>query len=205
MADGDGGVGVHQEQHHAFADDVAAAEDDGVDAFDGDGVAAKNFHAARRRAGDKSGAAANQTTEIHGMKAVNVFCGIDSFENALSVDLGREGKLDENAVDGVVVVQVLDEAQHLVGGDGGGRRVHPTGQAELLARGDLGFDVELRSGIFTDENGSQAWANALSGETGNFAFQFSEDFVADLGSVKDACGHSVLAFIEQKEMIAHEK
>ena len=199
MADGDGGIGVHQQQRHRFADDVAAAEDDGVCAFDGDGVAAKNFHAAYGRAGDEPGAATDQPAETYGMKTVYIFRGIDGLENALGIDLGREGKLDENAVDGVVIVQVIDEAQHLVGGDGGGRRVHPTGQAELLARGDLGFDVELRSGIFTDENGSQAWANALSGETGNFAFQFSEDFVADLGSVKDACGHSVLAFIEQKK------
>src|SRR5712692_377449 len=198
MADGDGGVGVHEQKGHGFADDVAAAEDDGVGAFDGDAVTAKNLHASRGSAGDESGAAADETTEIYRMKTVNVFCGIDGFENALGVDLGREGKLDENAVDGVVVVQVLDEAQHLVGGDGGGRGVHPTGQAELLAGGDFGFYVEQRGGIFADEDGSQAGANAFAGEADDFAFQFSEDFVADLDSVENACGHSISLSLGKK-------
>src|SRR4029077_6257240 len=143
MADSDSGVGMHQEQCHGFADDVATAENNGVCAFDGDAVAAKNLHAACGRAGDESGAAADQTTEAYWMKAVNVLRGIDSLENALGVDLGREGKLDENAIDGVIVVQVLDEAQHLFGGDGGRMRANPTGQAELLARGDFGFHVKL--------------------------------------------------------------
>src|SRR6202043_1493368 len=114
-------------------------------AYDGDFVAAKNFHAAGGRAREGGGSTADQTTEICGMKAVDVFCGIDGFENALGVDVGREGKLNENSVHGVVIVQIMDETQHLVGGDGGGRRVHPTGKAELLARGDFGFDVELRT------------------------------------------------------------
>ena len=87
------------------------------------------------------------------MKAVDVFCGIDRFENALGVDLRGEGKLDENAVDRVVVVEIVNEAEHLVRGDGSGRRVHPAGDAELLASGDFGFYVELRGGIFADQYG----------------------------------------------------
>ena len=123
------------------------------------------------------------------MKAVHVLSGIDGFENALGVDLRREGKLDENAVNGVIVVQVTNEAQHLVGGDGGERRVHPTGEAELLAGGDLGFDVQLRGGIFAGEDRSQAGTNAFAVEAGNFAFQFREDFVANFRSVEYSCCH----------------
>jgi hypothetical protein len=195
MADGDGGVGVHEQKRHGFADDVAAAEDHGVRAFDRNIIAAQNFHAAGGRTRDEAGSAADQTTEIYGMKAVDVFCGIDSFENALGVDLGREGKLNENPVHSVVIVQLLDEAQHLVGGDGGGRCVHPTGETELLARGDFGFDVELRGGILAYEDGRQAWANAFAGQARDFAFQFSEDFVADFGSIKEPCGHLLLTFV----------
>src|SRR5260370_4207660 len=36
MADGDGGIGVHEKKGHGLADDVAAAEDHGVGAFDFD-------------------------------------------------------------------------------------------------------------------------------------------------------------------------
>src|SRR5712691_2870007 len=58
MADGDGGVGVHEKKGHGFSDDVAPAEDDGVGAFDLDIVAAQNFHAAGGSAGDQAGASA---------------------------------------------------------------------------------------------------------------------------------------------------
>src|SRR5467141_3504773 len=42
MADRDGGIGVHEEKSHGLTDDIAAAKDDGVGAFDLDFVAAKN-------------------------------------------------------------------------------------------------------------------------------------------------------------------
>jgi len=46
MANRDRGVGVEQKQRHGFADNVAAAEDDGICALDWNFVAAKHFHAA---------------------------------------------------------------------------------------------------------------------------------------------------------------
>src|SRR5215469_4421620 len=52
MADGDGGVGVEEQESHRFANDVAAPEDDGVGTFDRNVIAAQNFHAASRSAGD---------------------------------------------------------------------------------------------------------------------------------------------------------
>jgi hypothetical protein len=99
----------------------------------------------------------------------------------------------------------MHEAQHLLGAGDGGRCVHPTGEAELLARGDFGFYVELRRRIFADEDGSQAWANAFFAKAGNFAFQFSEDFVADFDSVEKPCGHQLPTFVcsRQKSRIAH--
>src|SRR5260370_8444064 len=96
MADGDGGVGVHEQNGHGFADDVAAAENNGVCAFDGDAVAVKDLHAARGRAGDESGAAADQATEIYGMKAVHAFCGINALETPLGLALEQKGKLVDN-------------------------------------------------------------------------------------------------------------
>src|SRR5205807_6412131 len=87
MADGDSSVGVHEEQRHRFANDVAAAEDDGVGSLDGNIVAAKNFHASGGGAGDETFASADEFAEIDGVKTVHVFCGIDSFENFFGVDL----------------------------------------------------------------------------------------------------------------------
>src|SRR5258708_18512684 len=115
--------------------------------------------------------------------------GVEGVEEGVGGDVRREGKLNEDSVHGVVMVQIMDEAQHLVGGDGGRRRVHPTGEAELLAGGDFGLDVKLRGGIFADEDSSQAWANAFAGEARDFAFQFSENLVADFSSLQEPFGH----------------
>src|SRR5882724_6026212 len=204
MAGGDGGIGVHKQKRHRFANDVAAAEDDGVGALNLNIVAAQNFHATRRRARDKARAAADEATKAYGMEAVNVFCGINSFENSLRVDLRREGKLNQDTVHRVVVVEVAHKIQHLLGSAGGGRGVHPTCQPELLGGGDFGFYVKLRGRIFADQDSGQTGADAFTGKAGDFTFQLSEDFVADFGSIQYACGHSLFAFLEQ-EMIAHEK
>ena len=199
MADGDGGVGMHEEEGHGLADDVAAAEDDGVCAFDFDFVAAKKFHAAGGGAGDQAGAAADEATEIDGMKTVHVFCGIDGLQNTLGIHLGRERKLDKNAVDVVVAIQVFDDGEEIEGGHGGRRREERAGEAELLAGGDLAFDVELRGGIFSDEDRREAWANAGRGEQPDFVTQLGENLVADSLAIQGACGHSWLAFIAEGE------
>jgi len=109
MANSDGGVGMHEEERHRFTNNVAAAEDDGVGAFDGNIVAAKDFHAAGGSAGDEAFAAADEFAKTDGMKSVDVFCGVDGFENSFRIDLFGKGKLDEDAVDVVVTIEIVDE------------------------------------------------------------------------------------------------
>src|SRR4029077_187743 len=111
MANRYGGVGVHQEQGHGLAHDVAASEHDCVRTFDGDVAATQNFHAARGSAGHESRTATDQTAEIHGMKSVDVFRGIDGFEDKFAIDLRRQWELDENAIHGGIAVQVVDKLQ----------------------------------------------------------------------------------------------
>src|SRR6266700_5638729 len=98
MANRHGGIGVHQEQSHGFADDVAAAEDHGVGAFDFYFVAAQNFHAARGSAGHQAGASAHKAAKINGMETVHVFGGIDGFQDALGINLRGKRELHEDAV-----------------------------------------------------------------------------------------------------------
>ena len=188
------GVGMHEQKRHGFAHDVTAAEDDGVGALELDFIAAKNFQAACRSAGDEAGASTDEAAEIDGMKAVDVLGGIDGFEDALRVDLGRKGKLDENSVEVIVAIQILDDGQQIESGDRGGRREERTGEADLFACGDFAFDVELRSGVFSDEDRGEARTNAGRREQTNFVFQFGENLIADLRAIEEACGHVVLAF-----------
>jgi hypothetical protein len=134
---------MHQEKSHGLADDVAAAEHDGVGAFDGDLVAAKNFHASGGSASDESRTIGNKLAEIHGMEAVDVFLRRDGFEDALRIDLRWKWELDEDTVDVVVIVEVGDELKHVVGGNVGGRGVKPMSDTKLFASGDFAFDVDV--------------------------------------------------------------
>jgi hypothetical protein len=103
---------------------------------------------------------AHEVAQTDGMKPVDIFCWIDRLQDTLCVDLGGERELDENAIHGVVTVEILDEFEHLSGCDAGGRSVQPASEAELFARGDLALDVELRCGIFANQNSGKAGTNA---------------------------------------------
>jgi len=65
----------------------------------------------------------------------------------------------------------------------------PTGHAELFAGGDFAFYVELGGGIVSGENGGEAGAYALRGDSGDFLFQFDENLVANFYSVENLCRH----------------
>jgi hypothetical protein len=168
MTNGDGGVGMHEEKRHWFADDVAAAEDDGVGAFDLDFVAAQDFHAAGGSAGDQAGASADEAAEIDRMETVHVFGRVNGFENAFGVNLRGKWKLNENAVDVVGTIQVFDDSEQVESGRGGRRGKEGAGEADLLASCDFTFHVKLRSGILADENGGEAGTNASRGEQPDF-------------------------------------
>jgi hypothetical protein len=194
MTNGDGGVGVHEEKGHGFADNIAAAEDDGVGAFDLDFVAAQNFHAAGRSASDQAGTSADETAEIDGMEAIDVFGRIDCFENTLGIDLRGKRELDENAVDVVGTIEVFDDGEQVERVCSRWRRKESAGEAELFAGCDFTFYVKLRGRIVTDENSREARASTCGSEQADFIAELGKDLVPDFVSVKDACGHARLTF-----------
>lgn len=189
MANGNGGVGMHQQKRHGLADNVAATEHDGVGAFDGNLIAAKNLHAAGRSAGDDAGAIGDELAEIHGMEAVDVFRRINGFKDAFGIDLRRKWELDKDTVDIVVVVEVDDELKHVVGGSTGRRAMKPVSHAELFAGSDFAFDVNVRRGILADENCGETGTNALGVKVGNILFELGKNFVADFETVESLSGH----------------
>ena len=119
------------------------------------------------------------------MKTVDVFGGIDGFENALGVHLFRKRELDENAVDAIVVVEVGDELQHFLGGDAGRRSVEPTVEAEMMAGFDFAFYIELRGGIVSDQDSGEAGANVIVDMHADvLGTDFSEDLVANFDAIE---------------------
>jgi len=190
--------------------DVAAAEHDGVKAaFDQISVAAQNFHAAGGSAGDQAGASADQAAQIDGMEAVHVFGGIDGFKIRLVSTCAGSGSLNQDAVDVVVAIEVFDDGEKFERADCGWWRKQRTGEAELFAGGDFAFHVKLGRGIFADQDGGEARANACGGEQADFVAQLSENLIADFGAVEDSRGHFWLAFFAEGEaaklMIAHAR
>ena len=153
MADGDGGVGVHEQKCHGLADNIAAAENNCICTFDGNAAAAQNLHAARRRAGDEAGTSADEAAQADRVKAVHIFRGIDGFEDALGVHLRRKRKLDQDAVHAVVAIQILHHGEQFQGADRCRGREQRAREAKLFAGGNFALDVELRSGTFADEDG----------------------------------------------------
>ena len=199
MANRDGGIGVHEEKSHGLTDDIAAAKDDGVGAFDLDVIAAQNFHAAGGSAGDQARASTDEAAEIDRMETIYVLGGIHGFEDALGVHLRGKGELDENAVNVVVAIQVFDDGEKMECGDGGRWREKRAGEAELLAGRDFAFNVELRGRIFSDEYCREAWANAGRSKQPDFVTQLGENLVADFLAIQGACGHSRLAFLAESQ------
>ena len=73
-------------------------------------------------------------------------------DDAGLVDLGRQRQLDEDPVDGRVDVELADELEQLVGLRVLGEVVALGVVAELLTRLHLRADVDLRGGVFADED-----------------------------------------------------
>jgi|SRR5216110_1257953 len=136
------------------------------------------------------------------MKTIHVLGWMDGFEDALGVDLLGKRELDQDAVDVVVVIQVLHNGEKFSRRNSRGRREEATREAKLLAGCNLALYVELGSGVFADKHGGEARTDACGGKHANFIFQFSEDLIPDFEGVENACGHQALAFVNRKKIIA---
>ena len=99
------------------------------------------------------GASGDEAADVEGMEAVDIFGGVDRFEDFLCVNLCGERELDEDAVDVVAAIQIFDDGEQFAGADCGGRGDVEAGEAEFFAGGDFAGDVDFGGGIFTDEDG----------------------------------------------------
>ncbi len=89
------------------------------------------------------------------MDAVDVLARIDRGENLARVEPARQRELNQDPVDGGIGVQLGDQRQQL-GLRGGGRQAVIEGaDPGLRAGGGLVADVDLRGGIFADQDHRQ--------------------------------------------------
>ena len=113
VADRDRRVRLEQQHRGRAADDLAAADHDGVLARRVDVVGGQELHAARRRRGDVERRAEIEVPRVHGVKAVDVLAGASRVRHARLVHVRGERQLHEDAVDLVVGVELFDEREHL--------------------------------------------------------------------------------------------
>ncbi len=72
-------------------------------------AALENLHHSRRRARHQPRPLRRKKTDIHRMKAVHIFGGIDRHQNLLRIHLRRQRKLHQDSVDIVAPVQLFDQ------------------------------------------------------------------------------------------------
>src|SRR6188508_1092889 len=89
-----------QKQHcHRLTDNIASADNDRVPAADRNFRTFQYLDNARWRTRDQRILTERKSSNIHRMKTVDVFRRIDRLEYLACIDLRRQRKLDEDAVD----------------------------------------------------------------------------------------------------------
>ena len=111
VAHRDGGVTevlLHHQLCHRFAHDVRPSENDTVLSRGLYAVALQQRDDAERCGGDEAGQAYRHASDIDGVEAVNVFLPADFLYYVLLVDVTRQRQLHDEAINVVVVVQLVD-------------------------------------------------------------------------------------------------
>ncbi len=105
MTDGDRRAFLQEQQGHRFADDVAAADHDGMPTLRIHPLVLEDLHHAKGRAGHKTLLAAREQAHVRRMQSVDVFRRSYGFEYPLCRKLRRQRELHQYAVDTGVVVE----------------------------------------------------------------------------------------------------
>jgi len=74
-------------------------------------VALQHLNDAGGRTGLRPGAIRHQVADVERMKAVHIFIGRDRQQHLLAVHLPRQRQLHQDAVDGVVTIEQLNQRQ----------------------------------------------------------------------------------------------
>jgi hypothetical protein len=125
------------------------------------------------------------------MKAVHIFGGVDREENFFGIDVRRERKLDEDAVDFVARIETSDEGEEFFGGGVLRGGVLLAVDADFFAGFDFAADVNFGSGIVADEDDGEAGTKSPGYEGLNFFSDFGADISSDTGAVENTGGHRV--------------
>ncbi len=154
------GILCQKQKRHGFADDVAASDHRGVFSGKIDAGPGDQFHDAPGRAGNKQRRSGDETTDIGRMKSVHVFVRVNDGNDFIRGNGFGQGKLNQNAVNLPVVVQIANQGQKLSLSDIGGKPVFARQETRFRAGLGLSSHVNFRGGIVTREDDGKTGHNA---------------------------------------------
>src|SRR5450432_3963623 len=143
MTNSDRGIGVEQKHGGWLSYYVAAPHHHGFTPLDRDAAPLQNFHDATGSAGHQPGPLRGKKSDIYRMEAVDILRRVNSHQHFFGVDLRRQRKLYQDAVDVDTPVQFLNQREQFRGRTGVGRRELLAVQANFFTRLDLAANIDL--------------------------------------------------------------
>ena len=210
VADGDGGVGagppLHQEGGQGLAHDVAAADDNYVLSVRIAAGADEDLLDAGGSTRQESGFALQHPALVDGMQTVNVLAGVNVCDGVGLAEVSGQGQLDQNAVEGGICVEAVDERSELLL-SGVNREPEGFGEdAGIVAGAAFVAHVHVGRRVVAHQHGGQAGPDAGSGEQfGSVLSCFSSDRGGQFAAVEDSGGHRPGGLLQFKDVRAHRE
>src|SRR5690554_546256 len=155
VCDCGGAAGQQQLEGHGAADDVGGADHGGVQSVGADAGALEQTDDAQGSAGAQQGHPLGQASDVIGMKALHVLVRTNALEQLGGVQVGSQRQLYQDAVDGRVIVEPIDQRQQLFLSGVGGQIMGEGDETDLFTVLALVGYVDFGSGIVADQNDGQ--------------------------------------------------
>ncbi|MCY1536511.1 hypothetical protein D9M68_719710 [compost metagenome] len=206
VGDGDGATCQQEFQRHGATDDVGCAHDYCVHAVEVGAGAVQQCHDAFRCAGAEQGDALGQAADVVRVETVHVLVGVDAFQQQRSVEVFGQRQLDQDAVDGRVFIEAVDQGEQ-VGLAGTGRQVMSFRQkADFLAVLAFMRDVDLGGGIAADQDHREARdSKSLLAALGDALGYLLAEAGGDRFAVDQLCGHDARLTIGKAKKGAYSR
>ncbi len=155
-----------------------------------DAGALQQRHDALGRAGAQQRHALGETTDVVGMEAIDVLVRTDALEQQRGVQMLGQRQLNQDAVDGGVVVELIDQRQQLFLAGFGGKIVGLRMKPDFLAVLALVRHINLGRRVHAHQNHCQARnPQPLIAALGNPRGNLLANVGCDRFTVDQFCGH----------------
>ena len=97
-----------------------------------------------------------RSADIIGVEAIDIFVGLNTFDDQGGIDVGGQRQLNQDAIDRRILIELVDQIQQrlLIGLD---RQIIRAGdKPDFLTGAAFAADIDLRGGILTDQHDGQS-------------------------------------------------